>query len=356
MERNITKNLLSSFSSKVAVMAFSASMLLTSCVVYTGGYSETDGVYYDPNTDTLPAGYGMVNSGNEVGEYYDYQDTGVIQKNNQIQAEKNNKYRNSSWSNNVESNSDWGNFAGNVVNYNDWGWDTWGFSNMYSPFYGGMYSPWHWGYGYGMGMGYWGSAWNWGPSWSIGWGRPWGWNIGMSWGWGNPWYGGMYSPWNWGYGYGYGMGYWGYSRPRYTNMYPNRPSGQNGLIHNNNVGGRYGNSNRVPGINSTTGSRNPGVQSGNRVNQNGVNGNRQPQVRPNGNINQRVPQQNRDSYRTNSNDNFRNNGGFRDNGSSNSNYRSGGGFNSGGNSGFGGGSSRSGGGMSGGSGMRGGGR
>ena len=49
MERNIHKNLFSSLTSRVAVMAFSASMLLTSCVIQTGGYTETDGVYYDPN-------------------------------------------------------------------------------------------------------------------------------------------------------------------------------------------------------------------------------------------------------------------------------------------------------------------
>ncbi len=338
MERNLTKNLLSTLTSKVAVMAFSASMLLTSCVVYTGGYSETDGVYYDPNTDTLPTGYGVTQSGNEVGEYYDYQDTSIIQNNNQVQAEKNKRLRASN-----NSESDWGNLTGNEINYTDWGFNNyWGYGGMYSPWYGGgFYSPWnnYWGYG----MGYYGSMWNWGSSWSIGWGRPWGWNMGMNWGWGSPWYGGYYSPWNW----GYGMGYYGYYRPHhYYNTYPSRPSGHNnGMINNSNVNGRYGNTNRVPGMSSTNGSRNPGVQSGNRMNENGVNRNRQQQVRPNGNMNQRVP----DNYnnRTNTNDNFRNNGGFRDSGS----FRSSGGFNNGG-GGFGGGNSRSGGGMSGGGGMR----
>jgi hypothetical protein len=37
-----------------------------------GGYSETDGVYYDPNKDTLPEGVIINDGGNRVGEYYDY--------------------------------------------------------------------------------------------------------------------------------------------------------------------------------------------------------------------------------------------------------------------------------------------
>ena len=67
MKKFTHKNLLGLLKSK-AVLAISSSLILTSCVIQTGGYSETDGVYYDPNRDTLPEGT-VMNSGNRVGEY-----------------------------------------------------------------------------------------------------------------------------------------------------------------------------------------------------------------------------------------------------------------------------------------------
>ena len=51
MKKNIHPNLWGLLKSK-AVLGVSAGMLMVSCGAYTGGYSETDGVYYDPNTDT----------------------------------------------------------------------------------------------------------------------------------------------------------------------------------------------------------------------------------------------------------------------------------------------------------------
>ena len=54
------------------LLLIAGSSLLTSCIVYTGGYSETDGVYYDPNKDTLPAGTYGGNFGNQVDDYYNY--------------------------------------------------------------------------------------------------------------------------------------------------------------------------------------------------------------------------------------------------------------------------------------------
>jgi hypothetical protein len=71
MKRNIHKNLLGMLKSK-GILAISGGLLLVSCGAQMGGYSETDGVYYDPNKDTLPEGVIINDGGNRVGEYYDY--------------------------------------------------------------------------------------------------------------------------------------------------------------------------------------------------------------------------------------------------------------------------------------------
>ncbi|PVV57803.1 prolyl-tRNA synthetase, partial [Chryseobacterium sp. HMWF035] len=141
-----------------------------------GGYSETDGVYYDPNKDTLPEGVIISDRGNRVGEDYNYyqDDSNVIQN-----AEANAKEgRYSDWNNynwnTTATDSDWGSYAGSQTNYydNSWGWGSpWGWGGWY-----GGYNP-YWGYG-GYG----------------------GWNLGLSWGWGG----------SWGWGSGWNMG-WGYS-------------------------------------------------------------------------------------------------------------------------------------------------
>ncbi|HCN11911.1 MAG TPA: hypothetical protein DIS75_06180 [Chryseobacterium sp.] len=116
MKKFTHKNLLGLLKSK-AVLAISSSLILTSCVIQTGGYSETDGVYYDPNRDTLPEGT-VMNSGNRVGEYYDYQ------ANDDQNKYLNSDNRNQSWKDN--KNSDWGNYTGTDTYYSD----NWG----YSPF------------------------------------------------------------------------------------------------------------------------------------------------------------------------------------------------------------------------------
>ncbi|WP_241775105.1 hypothetical protein [Chryseobacterium sp. ERMR1:04] len=176
MKRNIHKNLLGMLKSK-GILAVSGGLLLMSCGAQMGGYTETDGVYYDPNKDTLPEGVIINNdNGNRVGEYYDYyQDSNIVQNAQLNSQEQNNKY--DSWSdNNWSSNatdSDWGNFAGSQTNYYDNSW------NMY-----GGYNPyWGWNRGWGLGM-------------SFGWGSSFGWGWGGSWGY-NPWgfgYGGFYDP------------------------------------------------------------------------------------------------------------------------------------------------------------------
>lgn len=207
MKNSTYKNLLEIFKSK-GVLAVSGGLLLISCGAQMGGYTETDGVYYDPNKDVIPVGVTMQDT-NAVGEDYSYTDNSesIIEQNQQnIQAQKN-KYQD--WSDG--SQSDWGNYAGSETNYysNNWGWG-------YPYGWGGYYG---WGSGWNIGLGW---GWNsWYPGWSMGWsgGYGWGWNAG--WNWGNPWYGynpywgsyygGGYYPGYWGWGNGY-SGYWG--RPR----------------------------------------------------------------------------------------------------------------------------------------------
>lgn len=357
MKRNIHKNLLGMLKSK-GILAVASGLLLMSCGAQMGGYSETDGVYYDPNKDTLPEGVIINgNEGNRVGEYYDYyQDDSNLVQNAQINAaQQDNRYsnwNNSNWNGNA-TDSDWGNFAGNETNYydNSWGMMGWG-------------SPWGWGGGFGS---YWGSGWGMGMS--FGWGNSWGWGgynpywgMGWNYGWNNYW---GYNPY-WG-GY-YGNPYWGWGG--YYNRIPYARSGANGRFgtsgpgayrtnnsalksaYNNGAGFRNNNSSmragsyrqptnmNIGGYRTNNGGyRNP--NNGMRPNMN--NGVRS--TRPNYNYNQQ--QQSQPRYR-NESTRPSDNGGFRS-----------GGFNSGSSSGgFRGGSSGGGGGMrsGGGGGFRSGGR
>lgn len=220
------------------VLAVASGLLLMSCGAQMGGYSETDGVYYDPNKDTLPEGVIINgNEGNRVGEYYDYyqDDTNLIQNAEMNAAQQNNRYSNwndSNWNSNA-TDSDWGNFAGSQTNYydNSWGMMGWG-------------SPWGWGGGFGS---YWGSGW--GMSMSFGWGSPWGWNNG--WGWGNP-YWGMYNPY-WG-GY-YGNPYWGWGG--HYHRVPYARSGANGRFGTSGTGAYRTNNSLLKGsYNNGSGFRN----------------------------------------------------------------------------------------------------
>lgn len=368
MKRNIHKNLLGLLRSK-GILAISGGLLLMSCGAQMGGYSETDGVYYDPNKDTLPEGVIINDGGNRVGEYYDYyQDSNVIQNaqiNSREQQNKYNDWSGTNWNTNA-TDSDWGLYAGSQTNYydNSWGWGyPWGWYGGYSPYWG-----WNRGWGWGLGL-------------SWGWGGSFGWGWGGSFGWGNPYWGGYwggyYDPY-WGgyYGYPYwGGGYWGngyrttYRRSGasggfvgspgigsavYRTNTANTGSGfrdHSGGFRNGNSGGfRDGNSGGFRNGNSTGGFRqgnSGGFRNGNsggfrdgnsggfRSGNSGGFRNSVPQTRPNYNYQQ--PSQPR--Y---------NNGGFRDGNSGG--FRSSGGFNSGGGGGFRGGSGGGGGMRSGGSG------
>ena len=68
MNKNILVNTLNSIK-KQALFLAAGSFILVSCGTQMGGYSETDGVYYDPNKDTLPEGVIFNDNQNTVGEY-----------------------------------------------------------------------------------------------------------------------------------------------------------------------------------------------------------------------------------------------------------------------------------------------
>lgn len=232
MKKNIHKNLWGLLKSK-AVLAVSGGLILMSCGVYNTGYSETDGVYYDPNTDTLPEGT-INTTDNRVGEYYDYQDsTTIIEKSRQNQIDKKNRYRNDNWTNEETRSTDWGTYAGSETNYNSWGY----------PYGYGFYPRYGWGGYYGMNFG-WGSPWGWyDPFFDFG---PWSYNSYFGyypWGYGsyygyNPFYG-YYSPYSY-YGYGYNPYYGYYGNPYYGNYNyyraPQRKSGADGLYNNQGTG------------------------------------------------------------------------------------------------------------------------
>ncbi len=233
MKKNIHQNLWGLLKSK-AVLGVSAGMILMSCGAYTGGYSETDGVYYDPNTDTLPEGTINNQTGNRVGEYYDYQDsTSIIEKSRQNELTKKNRYNNDNWSNDNAKSSDWGIYSGSETHYNSWG-NPYGYGYGFFPRYG-------WGGYYGMSLG-WGSPWGYGfydPFFDFG---PWGYNSYFSyypWGYSrfygyNPYYG-YYSPYHYSpYGYNSFGNYYG--NPYYGNNYyraPQRKSGADGNYNTN---------------------------------------------------------------------------------------------------------------------------
>lgn len=198
-----------------AIMLTSVGFLLASCGAQMGEYTETDGVYYDPNKDVIPESIAM-NEGNRVDNYYNY-DT-MLEKSKQLEQAHKKRYQ--QWDSNQPNDSDWGTYAGTDRYYNCWN----------SSFYNGFgYDPYFYGNGWniGFGMGY-GYGWN--SYFNMNWGYyPYGYGYNR---WRNPYYypyGGWYNPywggyygyyggygWNPYYGYGYGYPYGGYVVvPRY---------------------------------------------------------------------------------------------------------------------------------------------
>ena len=204
MKRNRINVSMQSLTSRLALLV-GGSMLMLSCGAQMGGYSETDGVYYDPETDTIPEGMITGREGNQIDEYYDYNEDhagpGIIEKSraNKMEKEYRRKVRKGA------TDSDWGTYAGTETNiYTDyWGWG--------SPF--GYYSP----YGYnrfGLSIGF---GWGWGNSWYMSPYYAFGYNPWYYGGWYSPIYAG-YHPWGWGPGY---YDYW-YGVPAYGYYSPNR--------------------------------------------------------------------------------------------------------------------------------------
>lgn len=312
-------------------MAISGALILTSCSIQQiGGYSETDGVYYNPNKDTLPEGVAM-NNGNRVGETYDYQDsTSTIQKSQYNNQYSKNKYQN--WGNNnndqqQQSQSDWGSYSGTETNYYS---SYWGY-----PYYGSGF-----GYGYGTSLGF-------------GWGGYYGlnsyWDFNFGWGGYYPYYGGYYgfgySPYYYGgyyspyyYGNHYSPYYYGngYNYNRYAPNY--RRSGANGNNFNN-FNNRYGNNANTNRQNNSGFRRDSGFSSGNTA--------QQRPYQQNSTSTRYRTQQSQPNYESN-NRSWNNGGGFRSGSNGNGSSSSGGGFRSGSSGGFGGGSGSSGAGRSGG--------
>lgn len=343
--KNINNTRLLNLIKSKALILIASSSLLTSCVIYTGGYSETDGVYYDPNKDSLPAGSYSGNYGNQVDSYYNYQDTypSIYDNNQQNIQDQDNRYTLTS------SSSDWGTYTGTETNYtsfNNWGYGGWGMGFGYGGFGG-------WGYP-GYGMYGWNSPFN---SWGWGMGFGWGNSFYSPWGWG----GGFYDPY-WGYGYGGWGGYYGggYYRPINYNRSGVNGGRLNGMISQNRVGNR--NSNRFDGINAgvrpnrnirnEVGTINSGIRTSNNGVRNFNNGIRQTNggIRPypnNGGIRNTYPNNGgtrTQSYPNNGGIRTQNSGGFRNetysaptrSGGNSGGFNSGGGMRSGGSSGGGG--------------------
>lgn len=300
MEKITYKNILPALKSKM-VLAIAGGLVLASCTTQMGSYTETDGVYYDPNRDTLPEGT-MTRGGNHVGEYYDYQ------ANDDANAYLNVDNRNQRWR--ESQNSDWGSYQGTDTYYTDnWGYHPYGYG----------------GFGFGMSFG-WGSPWGYGSfynPWGFGY-SPWNNYYSPYYGYYNPYFGynSYYGYGGYGYGipYGYGSGY-----NSYNGGFTNKRSGRTGSIGNSFQ--NSGNSLRTNGS-SDSRFRNNSTRTYQNGNNNGFrqqNSTQQPRLR---NVQptsprqsqqrQTMPTYNEPRFRGNSNDG----GGFRSGGSS-------GGFNSG---------------------------
>lgn len=222
MKNLIYKNYLAPYLSK-GVMAILGGITLISCGAMMDGYTETDGIYYDPNTDKIEQKIAWQEPQQEVYNH----ETGIIGQSQKIQKQQNERYNNKNWGNNQQiSTSDWGTYTGT---YDTYQYNTWGY-----PYYNSFYSP----YYFGSYNSYFGNYFSWNMSYH--WGYPWGYNYYSPYHYGyyNYW-GGMYNPW---YGYyspyyrGY-YGYRGYRQPYYYNNYPtyrNRTTYRRSGVNNGN--------------------------------------------------------------------------------------------------------------------------
>ena len=176
------KNLFSSLLTKGG-MTILSSLALISCGIQSG-YTETDGIYYDPKSDKIEQRIAWQNTRYE-DDYYRHEES-IIGQSQKNQKQQNEKYNNKNWGNNqkIKTSSDWGVYTGTQNNYYYDSYSVWG-----SPY--SFYSPYYFGY-YNSYFGNYYSGWNLGFSW----GNPWAyynsyyWNANPYWG-----YSGYYSPW-----------------------------------------------------------------------------------------------------------------------------------------------------------------
>lgn len=191
MKNTIHNNFLISLFSKSAFVILGG-IILISCGAQMEGYTETDGIYYDPKTDKIEQKIAWQEPRRER-EYYNHEESiiGQAQKN---QKEQNQKYNNKNWGNNTKiktSSSDWGTYTGVQNNYYYNNYLSWS-----NPYYNDFYSPYYFGYYNSYFGNYWNSGFNLGFSWGI------------------PYYYSYYNPY-WGY-----SGYYNYYNPwSYSNYY-----------------------------------------------------------------------------------------------------------------------------------------
>lgn len=164
-------------------IAILSSLALISCGIQSG-YTETDGIYYDPKSDKIEQKIAWQNTKYE-DDYYRHEES-IIGQSQKNQKQQNEKYNNKNWGNNqkIKTSSDWGIYTGTQNNYYYDSYSVWG-----SPY--SFYSPYYFGY-YNSYFGNYYSGWNLGFSW----GNPWAyynfyyWNANPYWE-----YGGYYNPW-----------------------------------------------------------------------------------------------------------------------------------------------------------------
>ena len=229
------KNLFSSLLTKGG-MAILSSLALISCGIQSG-YTETDGIYYDPKSDKIEQRIAWQNTRYE-DDYYRHEES-IIGQSQKNQKQQNEKYNNKNWGNNqkIKTSSDWGVYTGTQNNYYYDNYSVWG-----SPY--SFYSPYYFGY-YNSYFGNYYSGWNLGFSW----GNPWAyynsyyWNANPYWG-----YSGYYSPWYYNPFYSpyYGGYYDYYYYPNYyeRGYYPAknyRKSSVDQIFRGNNSNNSWGN-------------------------------------------------------------------------------------------------------------------
>lgn len=158
------------------ILAVLCGLTLYSCGSQLNGYSETDGIYYDPNSDKIEQSIAWEH------HQRDKNNIGIIEKSQKNQQQQTQRYGSRNWGENQKiSTSDWGSYVGTQNNYyyDNYSWGRpFYYNDFYSPYYFGRYNSYFGPY----------SAWN------IGWGNTWG----THWGYGyyspfHSWYDPFYS-------------------------------------------------------------------------------------------------------------------------------------------------------------------